>query len=424
MTTTPNMSMVLPTDHGDSETWGLLVNAALTLNDSHDHSTGKGVKVPVAGLNIDADLSFSPSGTPRAITDLKAIDFVPVASTAVTALTGAFFISDGTGGLSANELYFRTTSGTNVKITLGTSLNVAAFAGGIGGDYSAVGAAVAFDDAADRYTFKQQGNVWARMASGEVRILETGTNEAVYVGLACPAALAASYSITLPLAAPGSTSLVQMDSAGVLTASNTIGNTLTLPATVAGTPNFTGAVTMASTLAVTGIIAGNAVIQANAGIDVGTNQHVTVHGTGTFKHGTRTISIPASAFMPIVGGAVINLGNGIGIAGVSSPAATALGVQAPVGLLIGHRILTVRFYVSDNATGSTTLACSLLSTNSAGTMTSVANANSAGTGAAQIITLSSINVTIATTVSYSLQVQSSAAQSCSIRLCEVDYDQP
>lgn len=342
MTTTPNMLLVLPTDHGSADTWDVILDTLFSRVDSHNHTVGLGVKVPTGGLNIDADLSFSPSGTPRAITDLKAIDFAPVASSVVTSLAGAFFISDGTGGLTANELYFRTTAGTNVKFTSGAALNVAAFAGGIGGDYSAVGAAVAFDDAADRYTFKQQGNIWARMASGEVRILETGTSEAVFVGLACPAALAASYSITLPLALPGSTQLVQMDSAGVLTASNTIGNTLTMPATMAGATNFSAAITMGSTLAVT------ALITATAGVTAAANQSFTTSGTGRYKHPSTELPIHIAAF-GVDGASTYVTFNQVGYITGFGGACT---VQAWVPLPVGKRILSYQQFYNVNSTGA------------------------------------------------------------------------
>ena len=119
-----------------------------------------------------------------------------------------------------HELYWRNHASANVKLTANGGVN-----GGIVGDYSTAGAALAFDDANDRYTFKQQapGN-WARIACGEVRIFETGTTESAFVGLAAPASLSASFTLTLPTAAPGVPSLVLMDSSGVLSATNAVPN--------------------------------------------------------------------------------------------------------------------------------------------------------------------------------------------------------
>jgi hypothetical protein len=223
------MGMVLPDDHGSLEVWGLLVNAALTTNDAHDHTPGKGVLIPAAALNINGDVSWSSGGTSRSITDLKAIDFIPSAAAGMTALAGAFFVSDGTGGLSANELYYRTTAGTNVKFTSGAALNVAAFTGGIGGDYSAAGALVVFDDATDSYWFQQQVGTgvrqYARMRNADIDFYEFKANPTAgvptnRVRLKSPAALAASYDLTMPAAlqAAGSRPLT-VTSAGLVAAS-------------------------------------------------------------------------------------------------------------------------------------------------------------------------------------------------------------
>jgi hypothetical protein len=439
MTTTPLMSLVLPTDHDSNDIWDTILDTVFGLIDGHDHTTGKGGKVPVAGLNINADLSFSPSGTPRAITDLKAIDFAAVASTGVTALAGALFVSDGTGGLSANELYWRTTSGSNVKITLGAALNVAVFSGGIGGDYVAVGAAVAFDDAADRYTFKQQANVWARMASGEVRILETGTTESVYVGLAAPAALAASYSITLPLAAPtAGTRPVQMSTAGVLTAGDAdnvqIGGTLgvtgastqaaiTASGLITANAGVTVATAQALTLSGTATLTAGGLITANAGVTAGANQNVTVSGTGAIKHGTKTKMVPAVAGSSAantdawtVGNAEIRKNGGVGSSWL-----------IPLGMAVGERVINISVLVKDNATGPVTISVRADKFNGSDTASVSAGPTiTSGSGAYQQITFTAINNTVASgdTWRVLLTQATGGAVNWTILQAAVDYDRP
>lgn len=410
---TPNMLLVLPVDHGSSDVWGPILSTLFDRVDLHNHTTGLGVKVPTAGLNIDADLSFSPIGTARALTDVKAIDFAAVASTAVTAYAGAFFLSDGTGGLTANELYYRTTGGSNVKVTSGAALNVAAFAGGIGGDYAAVGAQLNFDDAGDRYTFKQQNPFnWARMASGEVRIFETGTTESVFVGLAAPAALAAAYTITLPLAAPGSTSLVQMDSAGVLTASNTVA-TIT-PTTVAGTPNFTGAVTMASTLGVTGLVT------ATAGVTAAANQHLTVSGTGRLKHGSRELNLAISAYA-VDGASTYATFNQ---AGYISTFGGACSCQAWIPLEVGKRIVSLQQFYDVAGTGLGIQFFLKRINHVTGTVTTIVSSanDSTGTGI-ELQTLGGINHTVLAGEAYWVQVNVTAATH-RVYGCTITYDEP
>lgn len=270
MTPTTNMLLVKPTEGGDSGSWDTELNTALDLVDAHDHSTGKGVKVKTNGLDINSDLTFTSAGTAYAAKDAKAIDFAPSAASGMTAYAGALFCNSD----DSNNLYWRTTSGTNVKLTNGAALNVAAFVGGIGGDYGAIPAECNFVDASKTYTFKSTaaGN-WSRLQAGALRIVEFGTTESTYVELACPSALAGTYTVTLPTAAPGSTSIVQMSSTGVLTASNTVANAATF----------------------------SSLITASSGITASANQHVTVSGTGLYKHGNRTFNMDTLAAFVMAG---------------------------------------------------------------------------------------------------------------------------
>lgn len=217
------MLIDLPALGGDEGVWDDKINAALGLIDAHDHTTDKGTRVPSAGLNINANLSFGGFS----LTSIGSVDFTAVA--ALASGTKRIFVSS-----SDNELYWRTNAGTNVKLTSGSSINTS-LVGGIVGDYSSVGAEVAYEDSTDSYTFKQQGTKpWARMRSGEVRIYETGTTETVYIGIATPAALGGTYTLTLPTALPGSTSLLQVTSGGTVSFSNSIG-ALTSSSTVTAT---------------------------------------------------------------------------------------------------------------------------------------------------------------------------------------------
>lgn len=213
MTTYPNMGLAVPAQGGDSGTWDDKINACFALIDAHDHTSGKGVQIPVAGLNIDGDLSIHGHG----LTSVGRIAFSQVATLATGARTLFVDIND-------NELYWRTNSGTNVKLTSGTTLNVS-IVGGIAGDYASAGAEVAFDDTNKRYTFKggqSPTKKWARLASGPVRIFEYDTSETVYVEHAVAAGIASSYTATWPAALPGAQTIVQIDASGNIVYSNTL----------------------------------------------------------------------------------------------------------------------------------------------------------------------------------------------------------
>lgn len=217
MPTLPNMGMVTPTPGADSGTWDDKINACFVQVDEHDHTSGKGVPVPVAGLDIDDDL---PMGG-FFITGLGKISFSTIA--APTTGSKNLFVSS-----ADNELYWRTNSGTNVKLTNGTSINTT-LVGGIVGDYSSVGASVSYEDSNKRYKLLTQTGTWARLATGPVRIYEYNTSESVYVEHAAAAALGASYTVTWAAAVPGSQAAVQMDTSGNLVYSNTFTQDITIP---------------------------------------------------------------------------------------------------------------------------------------------------------------------------------------------------
>lgn len=132
--TTPNMGLTFPT-RGPAGTglWGDTLDADSTIIDGHDHTPGKGVKVPVAGLNVNDDISFSGL---YGASSLSRAQFSAIAASGLTGKDMSLFVSDGTSGLAANELYWRNSSGANVRITAGGSLyanvyDVTAY-GGIG----------------------------------------------------------------------------------------------------------------------------------------------------------------------------------------------------------------------------------------------------------------------------------------------------
>jgi hypothetical protein len=217
MPTLPNMGLVTPTQGGDSGAWDDKINAAFALVDAHDHTSGKGVRIPVAGLDIDEDLVMGGLG----LTGVGRVDFTPIAALA----TGANVLFTST---TDGELYWRTTGGANVQLTDGAGLNIT-LVGGIVGDYSTVGAEVAYSDADQLYSFKDESSPgkWARITCGPVRIFQFDTTETVYVEQIVAAALDVSYTVTWPAALPGAAALVQINAAGELSFSNSTTQSIT-----------------------------------------------------------------------------------------------------------------------------------------------------------------------------------------------------
>jgi hypothetical protein len=87
-------------------------NDLLNTIDAHDHSSGKGVKVTPAGLNINADMSVASNN----VTDLRAARFTSQAS----GLVGGSDVSEVY--VKSGDLWFVNSAGVQVQVTAGSSL--------------------------------------------------------------------------------------------------------------------------------------------------------------------------------------------------------------------------------------------------------------------------------------------------------------
>lgn len=240
MPTDPNMTgLIYPTEDASEDVWDTIMNATCwPVIGAHDHTTGKGVKVPSGGLKINADVSWSYSGTNYSITDIMAIDFEPVAAASVAGYSSAMFVN-----LLDSNLYFRNSSGVNVKITDGSTLNVS-IVGGIGGDYSSVSALLDYDDATDTYRFRQETSAsvrqYAKLGCADIILREydpagDATVPVEAVTLKSPDALAASYAVTMPAVLPAATVALQCSATGALSASNAFTGNVSATGTMTAT---------------------------------------------------------------------------------------------------------------------------------------------------------------------------------------------
>ncbi len=414
MPTTTNMGLELPAEDGSSGTWDSILNSSLGLVDAHDHTSGNGLAVPSAGIDIDADLPFGGF----AATGVKAVDFTPVATSTMAGYANALFSNSADG-----ELYWRTSGGTNVQLTDGASLN-SSLLGGFTGDYGAGAEEANYNVGSSIYNFLINATTRAFIDSSDIRLFEATSGITKAVKLKSPASLANSYTITMPAAPPASlTSLVTMATTGalavsvtpsvttlattgaatlnsaVVTTSATIGTTLgvtgavtmSAAATVGTTLGVTGATTLSSTLGVTGLIT------ASNGVTLAANKHVTISGSGQYKHGDRTMVIPGNAFQPSSGsdsfGAVeVQFANGSG---------TDITVSAPIMLPAGKTITKVEWTVdkvSATSTRTYKLEKRVLSTRVSSDPDSLTSA----TIAAEKLTNGTINVPIVADAAYVL----------------------
>nr|MBP9863365.1 hypothetical protein [Kofleriaceae bacterium] len=268
---TTYMGLVQPSENDDDDVWDTILTALFLLVDAHDHATGKGAKVPTGGINIDGELEFNG----KQATGLGGAAFANLGAP----LSGGTYIAHVAGG----NLYFRNAT-TNVQITSGATLNMTTV-GGIAGDYTSVAAEVAYVNAQDGYTFKQQVGAavrqFAKMDSADVRLYEFKAHPAAgvptnFVGLASPAALAASYTLTMPAALPAAVRPVQSSAGGALQFGGDMALGTNESITLTGTGRFkrTGLTICAS-------LVGGLPSSANVAYDTA-NHYVASTGAGTY----------------------------------------------------------------------------------------------------------------------------------------------
>ena len=155
--------------------------------DTHDHTTGAGVKIPSAGININADLTFSGNGA----TGLNKSQYDSLGAS----LSGAS--NYRSVHVVSGELFYLDGSGSAVQLT--SSGSIAGAAGNITGLSSP--ASVTFST--NKYIFKDTANSFAVMESSDIRLFEDSASAVTnHVVLRSPASLAASYTLTMPAALP------------------------------------------------------------------------------------------------------------------------------------------------------------------------------------------------------------------------------
>ena len=257
-TLSPNMSLPLPIVGQDpGPDYASNQNAAFSILDAHDHSSGNGVNITPSGLNINAALAFNGNN----ITTLVKLGMTSQSA----ALTGTNFLST-VGG----NMYFNDGSGNQIPITSG---------GGVAGTPGSIGslaspASATYSAGSKLFTWSADSGKAAAMDNGAVTIRETNVAAALGVTLQSAASLAADYSLTLPAALPVSTQYLTSTSGGVLSFStaNQIGSAITSSATADSigslmTSTGANAIQVATTRSTgTSVGTGGVAISGNSGV--------------------------------------------------------------------------------------------------------------------------------------------------------------
>lgn len=158
-----------------------------------------------AALNITSNLSIGGNHLTNVGGLILASGNAPVAAGSIYYDSGNFYAKDATGV---------------IQLTSAGAINLSAI-GAIGGDYGTGPETFNYDLPSQEYRAKASSTLWADVVLDDLVLMEPGASPSESVRITAQA-MTASYTLTLPAAVPGSTSLVQMSSAGVLTASSTV----------------------------------------------------------------------------------------------------------------------------------------------------------------------------------------------------------
>lgn len=198
--------------------------------------------------------------------------------------------------------------------------------------------------------------------------------------------------------------------------------------TIGGAQTFSALLTSAA-------ITASGLITANAGLTAGANQHITVSGTGLFKHGSISIIIGVPSTRADVPGGGDN-GPAINTPPISwnfisagTTSATAGKIHYPITLPVGARILSWSLNANKQSNGSCTITAKLFRVSAALTQTQIGVDQTNSANAPAFITLgqSGLTETIASE-QYRVEVGSPSSSTAngvdSVMHLVVTYDRP
>jgi len=196
--TTPAMGLTLPVvGVTPGATAGTNIVDNFNIIDIHDHSLGKGVQIPTAGLNINAALSF---GNQKAFN----LSFLQLNV-------------QGASPIGANDrpnvhvlngdLYYTNSAGTAVQITNAGSIS--GTSGSIGGLASPASAQFA----TNTFSWKADATTFAKQSFSDIQLYPFNSGATNFLTLKVNNTVT-TYTITLPDAAPASTRPLAMTTSG------------------------------------------------------------------------------------------------------------------------------------------------------------------------------------------------------------------
>lgn len=307
-TITPNMNLIQP---GVGTTIGPQYatdqNTTFTLIDQHDHSSGKGVQVSPAGMNINADLTFN---TTNSAVSLKSARFSPQASPIPASSPNLACLY-----VSTADLYYNDVNGNQVRITQ---------SGGIAGSPGSISnltspASAAYVSGTQTFVWQSAANTPANLDAASVIFRDLAANSKG-VTVNAPTSLASDYSLTWPLL-PGATSFMNVDNTGAMGTWAIDNSTLYVSSnTVQVKPQ--------------GITQGLLAPRGSVGATAGVGQIAISSGSGSFATGATSLTaVPGTTIQITTTGRPIMLMVAPVLGGANGSYVGALGVGVTAGYI-------------------------------------------------------------------------------------------
>lgn len=198
-TISPNMNLVIPTVGVDpGPDWANNLNASLTILDQHNHTSGSGVQITPAAMNINSDLPFGSNNA----TLLRSVRF----DAQPAAISGASDL--GCLYEAGVDLYYNDGDGNQIRITQ---------SGGVVGSPGSISnltspASATYVSANQTFVWQSAANTPANLDAGYL-ILRNNVANSKGLTLSPPAAMGSNYTITLP-SLPAQNNVITIDSSG------------------------------------------------------------------------------------------------------------------------------------------------------------------------------------------------------------------
>lgn len=142
--------------------WAIELDSAFDVVDAHDHTTGKGVLIPSAGIGINGPLDFNDNDA----TDFRSVRFSPkLAVLTLPADLGCLYVVD-------KDLYFNDGDGNHIRFTIGGAID-ASSVGGISGMGSTT-ASVVYTSFDTTFSFYSDSGVGATLAFSALKFISPG----------------------------------------------------------------------------------------------------------------------------------------------------------------------------------------------------------------------------------------------------------